>query len=146
MKTLTGTALLLFIVCVGAWRLAKARAAMPFQSRTSTTGVITVPHANGQCKEDECTSANHCASCQTLTVYLPLTAQIVATRCLTTAGGTGGDTSEVRVVNCGALDAWATFDQPTQFSTPTNRVVQTVFHNRSHNRDRLVELEVDYLP
>lgn len=146
MKTLIRATLLLLIVSVAGWHFAKAHAVVPFQVRTSTTGVLTVAHANGQCKDDECTSANHCASCQTLTVYLPLTAQVTAIRCLTTAGGTGGDTPDIRVVNCGPLDAWATFDRPIQSSTPGNRVVQTIFHNRSHNRDRLVELQVDYLP
>jgi hypothetical protein len=146
MKNLTRAIFLLVVVGLAGLQFAKARATAVLQSRTSTTGVLTVAHANGQCKSDDCTSVGHCASCQTLTVYLPLTAQVVAIRCLTNAGGTGGDAPDVRVVNCAPLDAWATFDRPVQSSTPTNRVVQTVFHNRSHNRDRLVELQVDYLP
>jgi hypothetical protein len=80
----------------------------------------------------------------TLTVYLPLNAQVVATHCYTTAGGPQGDTG-IREVACGAeLDAWAMFDATTQHTTPSNTVIETVFHNRSSNRDRQVELAVDW--
>jgi hypothetical protein len=121
--------------------------------QTTTTGIITVEHAHGECRTDQCYQArativdaiNYCASCITLTSYMPLTAQVVSIRCLTTATTNGGDDSQnVRVVPCGALDGWATFDRPVQSTSPTNTVVTTKFHNRSHNRNRDVELQVDY--
>lgn len=112
-------------------------------TKTQRTGVITVRHTNGNCNHNDC-SPNGCASCQTLTVYLPLNAQVAAIRCYTNAGGPAGDAPSPQQNPCGDLDAWATFDSPRQYTTPTNTVVETVFHNRSNNRDRLVELQIDW--
>jgi hypothetical protein len=121
--------------------------------QTATTGILTAPHAHGECHVDQCyrpgvpfaDASNYCASCVTLTAYLPLTAQVVGIRCLSTATTAGGpDSPNIQVVPCGALDGWATFDRPVQSTSPTNTIVTTVFHNRSHNRARDVELQVDY--
>ena len=121
--------------------------------QTATTGILVASHAHGECHVDQCyrggvsivDANNYCASCVTLTAYMPLTAQVTSIRCLTTATTDGGpDSPSVRVVPCGALDGWATFERPVQSTTPSNTVVTTVFHNRSHNRDREVELQVDY--
>jgi hypothetical protein len=121
--------------------------------QTATTGVLTAAHAHGECRTDQCyrsgvtivDAINYCATCVTLTAYMPLTAQVMNIRCLTTATTNGGaDSPSVREVPCGALDGWATFDRPVQSTSPTNTIVTTVFHNRSHNRNRDVELQVDY--
>jgi hypothetical protein len=100
-------------------------------AKTQKTGVLTVPHAHGNCTTNACAPSQGCASCQTLTVYLPLTAQVIAIRCYTNAGGGGGDSGSPQQVACGDLDAWATFDSPKQYSTPNNTVVETVFHNQA---------------
>ena len=113
-------------------------------NKTQKTGVLTVPHAHGNCTTNACSPSSGCASCVTLTVYLPLSAQVVASRCYTNAGGPGGDSGSPQQVACGDLDAWATFEAPKQYTTPSNTVVETVFHNRSSDRDRLVELQVDW--
>jgi hypothetical protein len=116
------------------------------QPKTTTTGVLTAKHANGNCTSDDCFVQgrnNFCCTCVTLTSYMPLASEVVAIRCLTTAGGPSGDVA-IRVVPCTALDAWATFESPVKSTTPQNTVVTTVFHNRSHNRDRQIELQVDY--
>lgn len=117
--------------------------------KTATTGTLAVTHANGPCKSNECwiqsNNTGGCAACVTLVVYLPLGSQVTAIRCYTNAGGPGGDTPSIYQARCGDLDAWATFDRPVQFSTPNNVVVTTTFHNRSHNRQRMAELQVDWL-
>lgn len=112
--------------------------------KTQRTGVLTVPHAGGNCTSNTC-GPGHCAGCRTLTIYLPLNAQAVASRCYTNAGGTQGDSGALVQVTCGVeLNAWAMFDAPRQYTTPNNTVIETVFHNRSSNRDRQVELQVDW--
>ncbi|MGA8027720.1 MAG: hypothetical protein WB992_11285 [Bryobacteraceae bacterium] len=112
--------------------------------KTQRTGILTVRHAGGNCTSNVC-GPGHCAGCLTLTVYLPLNAQVVVSRCYTTAGGPQGDSATPAQVQCGAeLNAWAMFDATRQYTTPNNTVIETVFHNRSSDRDRQVELQVDW--
>ena len=119
----------------------------PTQTESST--VVTVQHARGKCTSDVCYNLNPpnrhaCATCAILSVTLPPRSQAQAIRCLTTAEGPPGDVP-IRVVPCAPLDAWATFDRPTQDVAPDNSVVvRVLFHNRSHNRDRQIQMQVDY--
>lgn len=116
------------------------------QTKTATTGDLPAPHANGQCKSNDCYvqgQNTNCCRCVNLKAYMPLGAQVVATRCYTTAGGESGDVP-IRTVTCGQDVGWSVFDPTKQYTTPNNTVVETTYHNRSHNRDRTVRLEVDW--
>jgi hypothetical protein len=123
-------------------------AAMAAVVKTATTGILSVTHANGNCTSDACwiqaTNQGGCAACVTLNIFLPLGSQVTAIRCYTNAGGPNGDTPSLYQSKCGALDAWATFDRPVLYSTPSNVVVTTVFHNRAKDRSRQAELQADW--
>jgi hypothetical protein len=118
-------------------------------AKTATTGLLSVTHANGNCTSNTCWNPGSpnpggCAGCVTLNIFLPLGSQVTAIRCYTNAGGPNGDIPAPYQSKCGDLDVWATFDRPVLYSTPSNVVVTTIFHNRAKDRDRKAELQADW--
>lgn len=109
--------------------------------KTATDGPKVVASSVVQCHDNKCKTSG-CATCETLRAFMPLTAQVVAVRCYSTAGYPND--VPLRQVSCGQDVAWSYFAWPYQTTTPQNTVVESVFYNRSHNRDRTIEIEVDY--
>lgn len=112
--------------------------------KTEKTGDLTAKAVGNECFANPC-HATGCAQCADLKVYLPLGAQVLSVRYYTTAWNNAGDTP-IRQILPGEIDGWAAMDAAIQYSTPTNTVVSTTFHNRSSDRNRLARLEVDWRP
>lgn len=114
------------------------------QGKVTRSGEFTAPKTVNQCTSNDCKPTG-CASCIDLTVYLPLGAQVDSIHCLTNAGYPNDfQHHDLHEVACGQDVSWSIFDTPVQSTTPNNTVVSTKYHNRSHNRDRDVELVVNW--
>jgi hypothetical protein len=114
------------------------------QSKSSSDGPHQVASAGQQCHSNVCQPGG-CARCRNLSVTLPLTAQVAAVRCFTTANYP--DDVGLREVGCGQDVAWSYFSWPTETTkpgSPGNKFVEATYFNRSHNRARTVRLQVDY--
>jgi hypothetical protein len=112
------------------------------QDRTDS-GQYNVSHANGQCKDNACSTQGGCAACQQLVVNLPAGAQVDSIHCYTTAAYPN-DTG-IHEVSCTTDNSWSVFDQPVIQTSPGGGVnISTTYHNRSHNRGRTVKLSVDW--
>jgi hypothetical protein len=99
-----------------------------------SSGATRVPPTGTACTEDRCSSNGGCAQCVTLRVNCIHGSNV---RCLSNAAGTAGDTPQMRDVGCGQIDGWASFDSVST----SNGEVTAVFHNRSHDRWRLAEIQ-----
>ena len=109
---------------------------------TSTTGILKVPQVGSNCTQNACGA---CAKCVDLRVSLPQGARVNATRCLTSANYPNDvHSSNPNVVDCTTDNAWSVFDQPVVDSSGSSVVVYTTYHNRSSDRARYVELQVDW--
>jgi hypothetical protein len=113
--------------------------------KTARTGNVPAAATGSQCTSNTCQPGG-CASCALLRVYLPLGAQVVAIRYYHTAQFTPSNPNDFGspVQQGPGESAWAMMEQASQYSTPQNVIVQTVYHNRSHNRTRQAALEVDW--
>lgn len=76
--------------------------------------------------------------CVTVTAKYPIEAIRRAVRCYTTANYP--DDEPLHEVACTEDNAWSVFESPIG----GRGEVSAVYHNRSHNRDRKVKIEVDY--
>jgi hypothetical protein len=118
------------------------------QLKTATDGPHTTPKTGSNCTSNTCTNQGGCATCVTLTVYMPLTAQVAANgiHCWTNAGGKEGDLphGQFAELACGKDGGWSIFDPPVTTTTAGNTIVTTTYHNRSSDRDRDVKLIVNY--
>src|SRR5450631_3947631 len=99
------------------------------QPLMSQTGDIDIPKAEVECFENVCrrhpinSHPTGCASCQTLRVFLPLSAQVSGILYSSTASGDAGDVP-MRRVPPGEL-AWSFFAEATVHKTDTNVVVES---------------------
>jgi hypothetical protein len=111
------------------------------QTKTARSGVQTAAKTGSNCTSNTCSPDGGCASCKDLEVSLPDTAQIIATHCLTNANYPKDyEHYDLHEVPCGKDVSWSIFENPDV----NGSVVRTRFHNRSSDRDRDVELTVDY--
>jgi hypothetical protein len=110
---------------------------------TKIDGPLVAPSTGHSCTSNSCQSTGGCATCQTMTIYLPLTAQVTAVRCYTNANYPN-DSPSMYQIQCGQDVAWSYFSWPVQSTTPSNTVITASYFNRSNNRSRTVELQVDY--
>lgn len=111
--------------------------------RVTEYGPFLVPPTGSNCTEDRCKGEGGCATCQPVTVHLPLGAQVRSIRGLSTAGGEGGDVG-LRVVPWGD-HAWSYFDWPAMRTTATNLIIESRFRNRSHDRARTFSVQVEWV-
>jgi hypothetical protein len=110
---------------------------LPVTSRAEATARAT----GYQCTINDCQPAPGGAFCVDLNIYLSLGSQVDTIRYFTTAGYP--DDTELRQVLPGDA-AWSLIE-PAKISTSDNNViVHTKVHNRSHDRNRRVALEVDW--
>ena len=151
----------LFLVGFGASLVGtKVRAGNPFMNSTSWSQVQTntflnsswsevktTPKTRLQCTDNTCAISHGCANCAYLGVELPAGAQLQAIHCLTNAHYPDDYPHYElhEVAECTQDNSWSVFDQPT-VKTYANGVVDiaTTFHNRSHERDRDVQITVDW--
>ena len=94
-----------------------------------------------QCTINQCAPYPGGAVCVDLNVYLPLGSQVLTIRYYSTANYPN-DTG-LRQISPGDM-AWSLMEPANTTSAPGYVLVHTKFHNRSHNRDRAVALEVDW--
>lgn len=113
--------------------------------KTARTGNVSVPSTGSNCTSNTCKPTG-CATCALLRVHLPLGAQVVAIRYYHTAQYTPSNPNDYAhpVQQGPGESAWAMMEGAAQYTTPQNVIVQTVYHNRSHNRARQAALEVDW--
>jgi hypothetical protein len=107
------------------------------------SGVYTAAKTGHQTTTNACGDAR----CVELIIYLPLTAQNIKPHCYVNIKPNTTDDlphGQLAEVGCGVDTAWSIFDKPTIQTTPTNVVVRTMFHNRSHNRDRDTKLVAEW--
>jgi hypothetical protein len=109
----------------------------------TTRSDVAIAKATGyQRTTNDCQPAPGGAFCVDLNVYLPLRSQVLAVRYFTTAGYPN-DTPQMRQVPPGDA-AWCFIEEAKPHTSHSNVIVHTKVHNRSHNRDRFVFLEVDW--
>jgi hypothetical protein len=108
---------------------------------------ISVRPSYGECHTNNCQPANGAvnsgfAACATISVQLPLTAQVLTVRYYTSAGYPN-DSAECPELAAGE-NAWAYIDPAQERTEGAYKYVEAGFHNRSHNRVRRAAIEVDY--
>jgi len=101
----------------------------------TTSGVIYAASTGGNtCYSDGCAKAT------TIRVYLPLDANIIKIHLLSA----GVDRDDMHENRPGQDIQWATWAPPVQGTTPKNKYVDVSFLNRSHNKQRKVQVVVDW--
>jgi len=112
------------------------------QTKTSRAE-LWVDHANGVCYDNKCIEDGGCARCGTVAVYLPAGSRVLSARYYTTAHYPD-DYGTPQAVAAGQDVAWSVMEPIKVTPQGPYQVVSARYHNRSHNRARLVAIEVDW--
>jgi len=113
------------------------------QVTKANSGIKTAHKVGHNCTSNTWDNEGGCASCVDLAVSVPVSAQITAYHCLTNAGYPNDYPHyQMHEVRCGEDVSWSIFEPPSV----NGNTVTTRYHNRSSDRDRDVELTVDYQP
>ena len=111
------------------------------QVNRASSDIQTAHKVGSNCTQNACGGQGGCAVCVHLAVSVPAGKQITAIHCLTNAGYPNDYPHyELHEVQCGQDVSWSMFDPPSNDGT----TAETTYHNRSSDRDRDVQLAVDY--